>query len=104
MNCQDPIRKRLNRLQIQNTEPGNGTGHMDRNISSLINLKPVAGKFSAGYMSRMVLSGNVHWKEHPELQAAGKKLIGCRHMVPDMLKVFEKEDVFISDNQIFNFF
>lgn len=43
-------------------------------------------------------------KGSSELEAAGKKLIGCRHMVPDMLKVFEKEDVFISDNQIFNFF
>jgi lipoate-protein ligase A len=38
------------------------------------------------------------------LEAAGKKLIGCRHMVPDMLKVFEKENVFMSDSLIFNFF
>jgi lipoate-protein ligase A len=39
-----------------------------------------------------------------ELAIAGKKLIGCRHMVPDMLKVFESENVFLDDGQIFNFF
>ena len=39
-----------------------------------------------------------------EQSAAGLKLIGCRHMVTDMLRVFEKENVFIDDNQIFNFF
>jgi lipoate-protein ligase A len=39
-----------------------------------------------------------------EQSAAGLKLIGCRHMVTDMLRVFEKENVFIGDKQIFNFF
>lgn len=39
-----------------------------------------------------------------EQSAAGLKLIGCRHMVMDMLRVFEKENVFIDDNQIYNFF
>jgi len=38
------------------------------------------------------------------LAAAAKKLIGCRHMVPDMLKVLESENVFLNDKQIFNFF
>jgi lipoate-protein ligase A len=40
----------------------------------------------------------------PELATAGMKLIGCRHMVMDMLRIFEKENVFIDDKQIFNFF
>jgi len=38
------------------------------------------------------------------LAAAAKKLVGCRHMVPDMLKVFESENVFSDEKQIFNFF
>lgn len=39
-----------------------------------------------------------------ELAAATKKLIGCKHMVSDMLKVFESENVFLDDKQIYNFF
>ena len=39
-----------------------------------------------------------------EQSAAGLKLIGCRHMVSDILRVFEKENVFIDEKQIFNFF
>lgn len=39
-----------------------------------------------------------------EQSAAGLKLIGCRHMVSDMLRVFEKENIIIDDKQIFNFF
>ena len=57
MNCHDRISEEAESLaefKIQN--PGNGTGHTVRNISSLIDLMQVAGKFSAGYMSRMVLS------------------------------------------------
>jgi lipoate---protein ligase len=38
------------------------------------------------------------------LAAAAKKLIGCRHMVPDMLKVFEDENVLLDEKQIYNFF
>lgn len=40
----------------------------------------------------------------PELAAASKKLVGCRHMVHDMLKVFESENIFMNDKVIFNFF
>jgi lipoate---protein ligase len=32
------------------------------------------------------------------------KLNGCRHMVPDFLNLFEKENVTISEEEIFNFF
>jgi lipoate---protein ligase len=39
-----------------------------------------------------------------QLMTAAKKLIGCRHMVPDILKVFKEENIVISDEEIFNFF
>jgi lipoate-protein ligase A len=34
----------------------------------------------------------------------GKSLIGCRHMVPDVLKVFEEENIDILPEEIYNFF
>ncbi|MCE5346922.1 MAG: lipoate--protein ligase [Bacteroidales bacterium] len=33
-----------------------------------------------------------------------KKLVGCRHMFPDILKVFEKENIPVSKEEVFNFF
>ena len=32
------------------------------------------------------------------------KFVGCRHMVPDFLNLFEKENITISGQEIFNFF
>ena len=40
----------------------------------------------------------------PEMISFSDKLTGCRHMVPDLLKVFEKENIDISDEAIYNFF
>ena len=51
-----------------------------------------------GIIRECLLEGN------SELAAATKKLIGCRHMVSDMLKVFESENIFFNVKQIFNFF
>lgn len=39
-----------------------------------------------------------------ELVAAGKKLIGCRHMVEDLRGVFKGECISVTDGEIFNFF
>jgi hypothetical protein len=36
--------------------------------------------------------------------AAGKKLIGCRHMVKDMIGVFKRENIKITGSVIFKFF
>jgi lipoate-protein ligase A len=33
-----------------------------------------------------------------------EKFTGCRHMVPDFLNVFEKENIQIQEEEIFNFF
>jgi lipoate-protein ligase A len=35
---------------------------------------------------------------------AGKKLIGCRHMVDDIFEVLSREDINVNINDIFNFF
>jgi lipoate-protein ligase A len=39
-----------------------------------------------------------------EMISVSDKLTGCRHMVSDLLKVFEKEKINISEEEIFNFF
>lgn len=39
-----------------------------------------------------------------QLMIVAKKLIGCRHMVSDILKIFEKENIILSDDEIYNFF
>lgn len=39
-----------------------------------------------------------------ELAAAGKKLIGCRHMVEDLTEILKKEISSITDEEIYNFF
>jgi lipoate-protein ligase A len=39
-----------------------------------------------------------------EMISVSDKLTGCRHMVSDLLKVFEKENINISEEEIFNFF
>jgi lipoate-protein ligase A len=39
-----------------------------------------------------------------EMIAAGKKLIGCRHMVKDMIGVFKRENIKITGSVIFKFF
>lgn len=39
-----------------------------------------------------------------ELEQAGKKLIGCRHMPDDIQQVLEKENIFNQGFDIFNFF
>ena len=39
-----------------------------------------------------------------EMEAAGKKLIGCRHMVKDVQEVLKKENIFKSEFDIYNFF
>ena len=39
-----------------------------------------------------------------QLISTAKKLIGCRHMVPDILKVFKEENILLADEDVFNFF
>ena len=39
-----------------------------------------------------------------KMKSASEKLKGLRHMVPDFLNMFEKENISISDEEIFNFF
>jgi lipoate---protein ligase len=39
-----------------------------------------------------------------EMVSFSKKLTGCRHMVSDFLNVFQRENIDISEEEIFNFF
>jgi lipoate-protein ligase A len=39
-----------------------------------------------------------------QLMPAAKRLIGCRHMVSDILKVFKEENILATYEDIFNFF
>jgi lipoate---protein ligase len=39
-----------------------------------------------------------------KMKYAAEKLTGCRHMVPDLMNMFEKENITISEGEIFNFF
>jgi lipoate-protein ligase A len=39
-----------------------------------------------------------------QIKKASKKLIGCRHMVNELSEVFRNENVFLTENDIFNFF
>ena len=39
-----------------------------------------------------------------QIRNSSKKLIGCRHMVNDLLEVFRKGNIFLTKKDIFNFF
>ncbi|MEI8225591.1 MAG: lipoate--protein ligase [Bacteroidota bacterium] len=39
-----------------------------------------------------------------QLTSAAKRLIGCRHMVSDILEIFEEENIILSDDEIYKFF
>lgn len=51
-----------------------------------------------GVIWKCTIEGNV------KLMSAAKKLIGCRHMVSDILKVFNEDNLLINNEEIFNFF
>jgi lipoate---protein ligase len=39
-----------------------------------------------------------------QMNNISKKLVGCRHMVDDLREVFRRENVILSDDEIYNFF
>jgi len=39
-----------------------------------------------------------------QMKSASKKLIGCRHMISDLSEVFRVENIFLTEEEIFNFF
>jgi hypothetical protein len=38
------------------------------------------------------------------MNSVAKRLVGCRHLVPDVLKLFEEEKIILSDDEIYRFF
>ena len=57
---------------------------------------------------RFLVKDGIIWESDiegsPGASAAGKKLIGCRHMFDDILKVFRIENIPVSDEEIFALF
>jgi lipoate-protein ligase A len=39
-----------------------------------------------------------------QMKFVSKELIGCRHMVSDLSEVFQKENIFLNEKEIYNFF
>jgi lipoate-protein ligase A len=69
--------------------------------------------FTAGFMAsginyrcRFLVKDGIIWESDVEgtieIAAAGKKLIGCRHMHGDMLKVLRSQNIALTDEEIFN--
>ena len=57
---------------------------------------------------RLVVKDGIIWEcdieGSPELAATGKRLIGCRHMYPDLLKTVRAENIIIPEEEVYNFF
>lgn len=51
-----------------------------------------------GIVIKSIIEGSV------KMKFVSDKLAGCRHMVSDLLNVFEKENTGISEKEVFNFF
>ncbi len=56
----------------------------------------------------LFIKDGIIWKSTIEgsdqMKFVSKKLIGCRHMVKDLSEVFQKENIFLSEKEIYNFF
>ena len=63
---------------------------------------------SKPHQCRLHVRDGIIWESYiegsDELAAAGKKLIGCRHMSQDLLKIFRSENISISEEEIYKFF
>ena len=57
---------------------------------------------------RLMVKDGIIWEcdieGSEELKAAGKKLIGCRHMYRDMLEKFRSENILVTEDEVFKFF
>jgi lipoate-protein ligase A len=57
---------------------------------------------------RLVVKDGIIWESdfegNDEMKAAGKKLIGCRHMYHDLLMKFQTENIPVSADEVFKFF
>ena len=57
---------------------------------------------------RLVVKDGIIWEcdieGSEEMKAAGKKLIGCRHMYHDLLKKFRTENIPVKEDDVYKFF
>jgi lipoate-protein ligase A len=60
------------------------------------------------HQCRLLVKDGIIWgcdiEGSVEMAAAGKKLIGCRHMYPDLLRTFRSENIPISEEEVYKFF
>jgi lipoate-protein ligase A len=60
------------------------------------------------YNFRLVVKDGIIWEcdieGSEEMKAAGKKLIGCRHMYKDLQEKFRSENIQVAKNEIYRFF
>lgn len=65
------------------------------------------GASGRDYSCRFLVKDGIIWESDitgsDEITAAGKKLIGCRHMHSDILRVFKSENIAFTDDDIYNF-
>jgi lipoate---protein ligase len=50
----------------------------------------------------IIVKSNIEGSD--KMKSASKKLIGCRHMVDDLSEVFRNENIFLTEEEIYNFF
>jgi lipoate---protein ligase len=50
----------------------------------------------------IIVESNIEGSD--KMKIASKKLIGCRHMVDDLSEVFRNENIFLTEEEIYNFF
>lgn len=64
--------------------------------------------FKKHHHCRIIVRDGIIWEcdidGSNEMAAAGKKLIGCRHMFNDLLKVFHSEKILLTEDEVGNFF
>jgi lipoate-protein ligase A len=60
------------------------------------------------HICRMLVKDGIIWEcsieGSNEMIITGKKLIGCKHMYDDLLKIFQDNNLPVSGEQVFNFF
>jgi lipoate-protein ligase A len=60
------------------------------------------------YQCRLKVKDGIIWEcdieGNEKMKAAGKKLIGCRHMYSDVLKKFRAENIIVTEDEVFKLF
>ena len=78
---------------------GYGPEYTFKNCFDLNNVPHTCSMFvKGGIIREFTIEGS------DEMISASKKIIGCRHMVEDLSEFFRKENIFLTEEEIFGFF